>query len=243
MESGMKSESIEDFLKAIYQIQEEQNGSPVSTTSLAARLGITNASVTGMLKRLASSDPSMVEYERYNGVTLSPLGLRTALEIIRHHRLIESYLSQKLGYSWDEVHAEAERLEHVISEEMEERLANALGDPVTDPHGDPIPDRDGNLHQPSYPSLAELTDGQPAEIRRITGQEPELLRYLSALGLVLSTRVQIQSKAPFNGPITIRILASPGTILTIGREIAEKILVLPLAASLSENLYEHTTQP
>ena len=114
-----------------------------------------------------------------------------------------------LGYSWDEVHAEAERLEHVISEEMEERLAIALGDPITDPHGDPIPDRDGNFHQPTITSLADMPEGQPAEIRRVVGQEPELLRYLSERGLVLTDPGRIEYKAPFNGPVTLRIIDSP----------------------------------
>ena len=234
----MKSESIEDYLKAIYQIQEEHDGEPVSTTRLAAHLGVASASVTGMLKRLSSSEPKLVDYERYGGVTLTAEGLKSALEIIRHHRLLECYLSQMLGYSWDEVHAEAERLEHVISEDMEDRLAKALGNPLTDPHGDPIPDRDGNLHQPDYPSLADMPEGQPVEIRRVVGQEPELLRYLSEVGMVLTARVRIEYKAPFNGPVSLRIINSPAPVLALGREIAEKILVLPLVNSLSEHPYE-----
>ncbi len=221
----MKSESIEDYLKAIYQIQEEQDGAPVSTTSLAERLGITNASVTGMLKRLSGADPKLIDYERYRGASLTPDGLKSALEIVRHHRLIESYLSQKLGYSWDQVHEEAERLEHVISEEMEDRLAAALGDPVTDPHGDPIPDREGRLHLPAYQPLADTPTGQPVEIRRIVGQEPEFLRYLAGLGLALDTRLQIDSKAPFNGPLSIHIMGATPAPLALGREVAAKILV------------------
>jgi DtxR family transcriptional regulator, Mn-dependent transcriptional regulator len=236
----MKSESIEDYLKAIYQIMEEQNGSPVSTTSLAARLGIKSASVTEMLKRLSSGKQKLVEYERYYGVTLSPVGLKIALEIIRHHRLIESYLSRMLGYSWDEVHAEAERLEHVISEEMEDRMAFALGDPITDPHGDPIPDRNGNYNQPDYHSLVDTPEGQPATIRRIIGQEPEFLRYLSELGLVLFTQIEILSKAPFNGPVSIQITGSKEIRLSLGREVAEKILVQPLPNIVTEQTYEHS---
>jgi len=238
----MKSESIEDYLKAIYLIMEAQNGSPVSTTSLATRLGIKSASVTEMLKRLSSSTQKLVEYERYYGVTLTPAGLKTALEIIRHHRLIESYLSQKLGYSWDQVHAEAERLEHVISEDMEERLAVAMGDPITDPHGDPIPDRDGNFYMPAYHSLVDTPEGQPATIRRIIGQEPELLRYLSELGLVLSTQIEILSKAPFNGPVSIQVTGSKEIRLSLGREVAEKILVQPLSNIVSEPIYDQSIQ-
>ena len=234
----MKSESTENYLKAIYLIQENQNGSPVSTTSLASHLGITNASVTGMLKRLASSESKLVRYEPYYGATLSPAGMKSALEIIRHHRLIESYLSQKLGYSWDEVHEEAERLEHVISEDMEERLAIALGDPITDPHGDPIPDRDGNFQQPVYQSLSDIPVGKQAEIRRVVGQKPELLRYLTGLGLVLSAQTEMISKAPFNGPITLRVIGLDASVQVLGRDIAEKILVVPISNGAMEQNYE-----
>lgn len=224
----MKSESVEDYLKAIYQIQEEQQGTPAATTTLAARLGVAGASVTGMLKRLASGEPKLVEYERYRGAALTPAGLKTALEIIRHHRLLESYLNQMLGYTWDEVHAEAERLEHVISEEMEERMASAMGHPQADPHGDPIPDREGRVHLPAYQTLAESPAGQAVEIRRVVDQEPGLLRYLSELGLVLFARIQVESQAPFNGPVSIRRLGPSETQLALGREMAEKILVLPV---------------
>ena len=234
----MKSESIEDYLKAIYVIQESQHDSPVSTTSLASHLGIANASVTGMLKRLSSMDPPLVKYEPYYGVSLSPDGYKYALEIIRHHRLLESYLSQKLGYRWDEVHDEAERLEHVISEDLEERLAMALGNPSTDPHGDPIPDRDGNYRQLAYQPLADIPDGQSVEICRVIGQKPELLRYLAELGLVLSSKVEVVSKAPFNGPITVRFIDSQLPVRVVGREVAEKIFVLPISTTVTEQQYE-----
>jgi DtxR family Mn-dependent transcriptional regulator len=223
----VNSESIEDYLKTIYLIQEEQNGSPVSTTSLSTRLGVTNASVTGMLKHLSGLQPRLVNYERYYGVTLSPDGFKSAVEIIRHHRLIESFLYQKLGYTWDKVHSEAERLEHFISEEMEERMAIALGHPDIDPHGDPIPDMDGNIFLTEYPSLASIPIGKWVEIRRVRGQEPELLQYLSSLGLVLTAKIQIISIAPLNGPIGIRLAQSVNDILTISQDMAEKILVEP----------------
>jgi DtxR family transcriptional regulator, Mn-dependent transcriptional regulator len=225
----MKSQSMQDYLKAIYQIQELQNGAPVSTSSLASWLGFANASVTGMVKRFASSEPKLVEYEPYGGVTLTKAGGRMALEVIRHHRLIESYLSQVLGYSWDEVHEEADRLEHVISEAMEERMAQALGNPVSDPHGDPIPDREGNLHQPNGIPLTQLADEQPAIIQRVIGQEPDLLRYLSGQGLILSARIKVISKAPFNGPINIQISGLSESTLSLGREVANKILTQPMA--------------
>jgi DtxR family Mn-dependent transcriptional regulator len=225
----MKSQSTEDYLKAIYQLQEMQNGEPVSTSTLASWLGVANASVTGMVKRFSSADPKLVEYEPYTGFVLTDAGEKIALEVIRHHRLIECYLSQALGYSWDEVHEEAERLEHVISEAMEDRMAQALGNPISDPHGDPIPDREGNFHQLNVIPLTQLAVEQPGTIRRVIGQEPDLLRYLSEQGLVLSTRIKVISKAPFNGPISIRIVGSSEMILALGREVAEKILIQPLS--------------
>lgn len=225
----MKSQSTEDYLKAIYQIQEMQDGKPVSTSTLASRLGVANASVTGMVKRFSSATPKLLEYEPYTGFLLTDAGEKMAIEVIRHHRLIESYLSQALGYSWDEVHEEAERLEHVISEAMEERMAQVLGNPISDPHGDPIPDREGNLHQLNVIPLTQLAVEQLGTIRRVIRQEPALLRYLSEQNLVLSTQIEVISKAPFNGPINIRIVGSSDTILSLGREVADKILVLPLA--------------
>ncbi len=178
-------------------------------------------------------EPALVKYEPYYGVSLSPEGYRSALEIIRHHRLIEAYLNQKLGYTWDEVHAEAERLEHVISEDLEERLAIALGNPSTDPHGDPIPDRNGNYHQLAYQPLADTPDGQLVEVCRVIGQKPEMLRYLTQLGLVLSSKVEVVSKAPFNGPITIHFVDSVLPVQVVGREVAEKVFVLPISTSIT----------
>jgi DtxR family Mn-dependent transcriptional regulator len=164
--------------------------------------------------------------------------LKTALEIIRHHRLIECYLSQKLGYSWDKVHAEAERLEHVISEDLEDRLAIALGNPITDPHGDPIPDKEGNFQQPDYQSLTDIPEGQHSEIRRVFGQKPEMLRYLAGLGLVLSAQIEMVSKAPFNGPITVRVMGFEASLQVLGRDIAEKIFVAPLSKDVLEQIHE-----
>jgi DtxR family Mn-dependent transcriptional regulator len=182
-----------------------------------------------MVKRFSSATPKLLEYEPYTGFLLTDAGEKMAIEVIRHHRLIESYLSQALGYSWDEVHEEAERLEHVISEAMEERMAQVLGNPISDPHGDPIPDREGNLHQLNVIPLTQLAIEQLGTIRRVIRQEPALLRYLSEQNLVLSTQIEVISKAPFNGPINIRIVGSSDTILSLGREVADKILVLPLA--------------
>jgi DtxR family Mn-dependent transcriptional regulator len=234
----MRTESTDDYLKAIYQIQETQHGLPVSTTRLAAHLGVSNASITGMLKKLSSISPKLIDYQPYNGATLTADGLKTALEVIRHHRLIECYLHEKLGYSWDEVHEEAERLEHVISEEMEERLASALGNPSTDPHGDPIPDRNGYLEPVNHYPLTEMDALRPVSIQRIIGQEPAMLRYLSERNLVPAARVEVIEHSPFNGPVSIRLINHPDTTIVLGKEIAEKILVQPLSSPFSEQSYE-----
>ncbi|EKD88456.1 MAG: hypothetical protein ACD_34C00525G0002 [uncultured bacterium] len=234
----MRSQSNEDFIKTIYLIQENQQGHSVSTSSLAAHLGIANASVTGMLKKIASEDPKLINYEPYRGVILTKTGEKIALEIIRHHRLLETYLSEKLGYSWDEVHDEADRLEHVISEEMEERIANSLGNPIVDPHGDPIPDREGNFHQPTFVLLSEIPVGHPVEICRVIGQEPDLLRYLAESGLILSSQIIVTIKAPFSGPITIRLMGSQEPQIALSREIADKIFVMPKANTVLEVSYE-----
>ncbi len=223
----MKSQTVEDYLKAIYLIQERQEGAWVSTSSIASHLGISDASVTGMLKRFAAAEPQLVNYEKYGGVKLAPAGEKLALEVIRHHRLVECYLHEMLGYTWDEVHDEAERLEHVISEEMEERLAQALGNPLTDPHGDPIPDRNGLLLQMDYQPLTGAAVGQVVQIRRVTAQQPDLLRYLTDLGLVLMARMEVLSIAPFNGPVSVRLLDGNQTTQTVGREVAERLLVMP----------------
>jgi DtxR family transcriptional regulator, Mn-dependent transcriptional regulator len=225
----MRTESIDDYLKTIYQLEEQGREAPVSTTSIADHLGVANGSVTGMLKRLASARPKLVNYARYSGVTLTPEGRKVALEVIRHHRLLESYLNRMLGYGWDQVHDEAERLEHVISEEMEERMAAALGNPQVDPHGDPIPDRDGNMTHPDYQPLPDLPLGQLAAITRVLEQDAEFLRYLSEQGLNLSTQVLVLEKAPFHGPLHLRLPGAPQTELFLGQEAAEKILVLPLS--------------
>jgi DtxR family Mn-dependent transcriptional regulator len=221
----MKTETQQDYLKAIYQLGEAHPAGTVSTSRLAAHLGLADASVTGMLKRLAAADPQLVAYEPYAGARLTPAGQKAALETIRHHRLIESFLNQVLGYRWDEVHAEAERLEHAISEEMEERMAAALGHPLADPHGDPIPDRDGRLHAPDYITLTDLPAGLPATVGRITGQTPELLRYLAELGLVPAARLRVTARGPFNGPVTLTV--EGGTGVALSREITDRVLVLP----------------
>jgi DtxR family transcriptional regulator, Mn-dependent transcriptional regulator len=154
--------------------------------------------------------------------------------VIRHHRLVESFLCQVLGYSWDEVHEEAERLEHVISESMEDRMAVALGNPVIDPHGDPIPDREGHITRLNSTPLTQFPEEMPAIIQRVVGQEPEMLRYLADVGLTLFTKIKVISKAPFNGPVNVALKSRPGSILSLGRNLTDQILVMPYLDTLTE---------
>jgi DtxR family Mn-dependent transcriptional regulator len=163
---------IEDYLKTIYDLS--ATSGRATTNQIAERLGVTAASVTNMLQKLAATQPPLVEYRKHRGVVLTPDGEKVALEILRHHRLIEMFLHQALGFSWDEVHAEADRLEHVISEELEERIAVSLGDPPHDPHGDPIPTRDLRLPSPTTLTLAQLRPPQQATIQRVRDANPEL---------------------------------------------------------------------
>jgi DtxR family Mn-dependent transcriptional regulator len=195
------SPAIEDYLKAIYTLA--RSHTQVTTSLLADHLGYKPASVTGMLKTLA--DLNLVAYTPYRGVELTAAGERIALEVVRHHRLIELYLVEALGYSWDEVHDEAEALEHVISEKLEARIAARLGHPEFDPHGDPIPTLEGALPIGADARLSDLAVGAAGRIDRVTDQHPERLRYLADLGLVPGAALEVVASAPFDGPITIRI--------------------------------------
>jgi len=198
----MKTQAVEDYLKAIYLLQRRQ-GEAVSTTALAERLGISPASVTGMLKKLAGM--KLVQYEPYQGVRLTKAGRRIALEVIRHHRLIELYLAEALGVPWDRVHEEAEKWEHVLSEELEERIDEFLGHPTTDPHGSPIPSRDGTLTKLESMRLVDLEPRQAAVIAEVSDHDPGLLRYLGERGLYPNVRVVLISKEPFGGPLILRV--------------------------------------
>jgi DtxR family Mn-dependent transcriptional regulator len=196
------SPAVEDYLKAIYTLQQEHG--QVSTSLLAEHLGFKPASVTGMLKSLA--DLHLVEYTRYHGVELTPAGEKIALEVVRHHRLIELYLVEALGYSWDEVHDEAEALEHVISEKLEARIAARLGHPTVDPHGDPIPTVEGTVPDGAHDrSLGALAVGEGGVIARVVDQNPDRLRYLADLGLVPGATVTVAASAPFDGPVSVRV--------------------------------------
>lgn len=191
----------EDYLKAIYHLEQERGRA--TTTAVAEAMGVSAASATNMLKRLA--ELHLVEYTPYQGVRLTEAGRMVALEVIRHHRLLELFLSRALGMPWDKVHDEAERLEHVISEDLEEALAKALGDPVVDPHGDPIPTREGTVAERQGFPLEEAPLDAPLSVVRVRCQEPEILRYLGTLGIYPGTRLHIRERAPFHGPLLIQV--------------------------------------
>ena len=218
------SSAVEDYLKAIYEIQTEGGQDRVRTSALADCLGVARASVTGMLKKLNAMDPKLVDYIRYRGVKLTPAGEKIALEVLRHHRLIELFLSEALGYSWDEVHLEADSLEHVISEDLEDRIANMLDHPQVDPHGAPIPDRDGNIVQREEIQLTQLEVNQRASITRVSDHDPAMLRYLKQLGLTLNVQIEVAEKAPFSGPLHIRLIGTKD-VHALGRQVTDNVFV------------------
>ena len=209
--------SVEDYLKAIYLLQAK--GQPASTSDIAELLELSAPSVSGMIKRL--SDQGLIEHAPYKGVVLTASGRRVALKMLRRHRIIEAYLVGFLGYSWDTVHDEAERLEHAVSEVLIERMATALGNPRFDPHGDPIPDQDGAMDELVYTPLAEIPTGETAEIRRVATSQAERLRFLEHSGLTPGTKVTVTEHQPFRGPITV---STEGHQQVIGHELAEQVL-------------------
>jgi DtxR family Mn-dependent transcriptional regulator len=211
------SESSEDYLKAVWALSREGR---VTTTALAAELGVSPASTTAMLKKLARL--RLVDHEPYHGVTLTPAGERVALEVVRHHRLVERFLVEALGVPWDEVHEEAERWEHVLSEELEQRMDAALGFPTTDPHGDPIPDAKLRLTATKFTPLAALAPGESATVQRVPDGDAALLRYLAEVGIVPGEIVEISGAEPFDGPLTVR---ASGGERSISRELAGRIEV------------------
>lgn len=214
--------AIEDYLKTIYDLTLVEGRA--TTSRIAERLEITPASVTGMVQKLAAHDPPLVTYRKHRGVTLTPEGEKVAIEIIRHHRLLELYLHETMGYTWDEVHAEADRLEHVISEEFEDRMAEALGHPKHDPHGDPIPSRDLKLPHPTTIPLEELRPGERGVVRRVRDDNPELLRYLSDIQLTPKARFEVVDYSPFDGNLHLEIEGQEGTIV-LGPRVTRRIFV------------------
>jgi DtxR family Mn-dependent transcriptional regulator len=216
----MISTSTGDYLKAIYDLASGEAW--VSTSALAQRLGVAPSSVTSMTQRLA--DHGYAVYVPYQGVRLTARGREAALELLRHHRLLELYLERALGYPWDRVHEEAERLEHTISEEFEDRIDAALGHPTEDPHGHPIPPKHGAYHEDPVESLWATRAGGPLVVRRVSDRDPEVLRYLDSVGLRPGARITVTGRAPFEGPLTIR---SGGAQHVLGERLAEQIFVAP----------------
>jgi DtxR family Mn-dependent transcriptional regulator len=198
---GDLSAASQDYLKEIHKLRLE--GGRATTSAIAARMGVRPPSATAMVKKLAGL--GLADHAPYRGVELTPAGEKVALEVIRHHRLLEQYLAQALGLPLDEVHIEADRLEHVLSEELEARIDHSLGYPTHDPHGDPIPDRKLKLDRSKLRTLANLEPGDEATIRRVPSDDEELLRYLKSLALVPGRKVKLRSAAPFGGPLTVRV--------------------------------------
>jgi DtxR family transcriptional regulator, Mn-dependent transcriptional regulator len=196
------TEAIEDYVKAIYSLQHGGDDA-VTTSALADRLAVTPGSASGMVKKLAGL--GLVDHVPYRGVILTALGRRLALEVLRHHRLLELYLTEAFGMPWDQVHAEAERLEHVLSEELEDLIATKLGDPTVDPHGDPIPGRDGSIDEPATRSLADLGAGDRGLFLRVSDSNPDMLRYLSERDIRPGQELEVIDKQPFGGPLFVRI--------------------------------------
>ncbi len=213
------SPAVQDYLKAIYKLEKDK----ASTTDLARALGVSSASVTSMMQRLAKA--KLVEYESYRGVRLTEAGEKIALEILRHHRLLETYLKEVLGYSWAEMHEEAERLEHHISEEFEQRIDALLGYPTHDPHGHPIPSADLELTEAATTPLVQIEAGQTVRILQVSDTDAERLQYLEEMGLLPSNRVDVVSKAPFKGPLTLRI---GGRERVVGYHLASAVHVAPV---------------
>ncbi len=212
------SQAMEDYLKAIYKLLEF--GEQVSTSALAEHLGVTPASVTNMCKKLA--ELNLLVYEPYQGVKFTPSGEKLVLEVVRHHRLIELYLAEALGVPWDRVHEEAEKLEHVISEDLEDRMAAALGDPQFDPHGAPIPSRSGILTPQQSYCLTDMTAGTDMVVVEVDDGNPELLRYLGQLGIYPGTEIRLITQSPFNGPLTLKI---SGQEHSLGYQAAKAVRV------------------
>jgi DtxR family transcriptional regulator, Mn-dependent transcriptional regulator len=222
---SLNHQAIEDYLKTIYMLAETE--SPVSTSRIAEARQVKPASVTSMLRRL--SGLNLVHYEKHYGVTLTDTGNKIALEVIRHHRLLELYLIEALGFTWDEVHEQADLLEHVISEKLEERIAAALGYPTLDPHGDPIPAKDGTMITQEVQPLTKTKIGERVAVARIPADDnSEMLRYLAKMGLVLGAQVRVTAVEPFDGPLTLEI---DGQSVIIGHKAASAVLVKNMAAA------------
>jgi DtxR family transcriptional regulator, Mn-dependent transcriptional regulator len=208
--------SVEDYLKAIYRLS--PRGRPAATSEIAQRLELSPASVSGMVKRL--SEQGLLEHVPYKGVQLTPEGRRAALRMLRRHRLIEAYLVAFLGYTWDTVHDEAERLEHAVSDTLVDRMAAVLGHPAVDPHGDPIPTSEGDILELATTPLSEVPTGATAEICQVEEGQPDRLRYIASIGLRPGAQITVVDRQPFQGPITIAV---DGDTHVIGHELAQVV--------------------
>jgi DtxR family Mn-dependent transcriptional regulator len=197
------SEAVEDYAKAIYALQQRHDGEPVATNDLADRLSVTPGSASAMVKKLA--DLGLCDHVPYRGTSLTESGERLALEVLRHHRLLETYLVEQLGVPWDRVHEEAEKLEHVLSEYLEQRIAAKLGDPTHDPHGDPIPDASLAIAEDPTAALHDMTPGQCGVFIRVSDSDPEMLRYLQERGIGIGAELEVVERQPFGGPLTVRV--------------------------------------
>jgi len=222
--------SVEDYLKAIYSLT--QGGTAASNSSIAEALAVQPASVTGMIKRLA--DAGYAEHAPYKGVRLTELGAREALRIVRRHRVLEAYLHTRLGFSWDDVHREAERLEHAASDDLVDRMAAALEDPRHDPHGAPIPTKGGEVEAPAIATLADAETGTTVQIRAVQDEDSDRLRYMEALGLTPGVQVQVRDRAPFNGPLSVAVGGEGGADEVIAHDLARLIFVAPPGAGAAE---------
>ena len=218
---------VEDYLKAIYDL--ERGEQPAATNDIAERLAISPASVSGMVRRLA--DQGLITHEPYRGVRLTEGGRRAALRTLRRHRILECYLTEVLGYPWDRVHDEAERLEHAASEELIERMAGALGNPAHDPHGAPIPSREGVVEASASRTLGDAAAGERVRVRQVMDDDAERLRYLAELGIRPGAIIRILDRAPFDGPMTLWVGESGGgATRAIGTALAAQVFVEPLGA-------------
>ena len=213
------SQSVEDYLKVIYVLETEGTGA--TTTNIAEMMNVSSASVTNMLKRLAGLN--FIEHKSYKGASLTDAGRKIALEILRHHRLLELYLKEVMGYSWDEVHDEAEKLEHHISEQFEDKIAELLNHPTHDPHGDPIPTKDGVVPEKARLAVCDAELQKPYLIGRVKDQDPELLRYLEKTGVIPGVKLTILDKAPFDGPVKVLLEDEE---VTLGNAIAQQIFLV-----------------
>ncbi|MFQ5822968.1 MAG: metal-dependent transcriptional regulator [bacterium] len=217
----MITQTIQDYLKIIYKLGTKEEA--ITTNAIAEKLKVSQASVTGMIKKLA--EIKLIRHTPYHGVELTKSGRKIALEIIRHHRLLELYLAEALGYSWDRVHDEAEKLEHVISEEFEEKVSEFLGNPSTDPHGAPIPTKDGEIAERILMPLTTAEAGQTVKIEQVSDKDPEMLRYLGDIGIFPTVEIEVLEKAPFDGPLLIKIGENQHYL---GQALTNNILILPV---------------